>query len=178
MPETPIENCEIYPRIRPVEASHIADLIRIADETNLNTWSAQNYLDELQIPESLMFRLESETNETVGFIVGRLVQGGTVEVELDVEIYNIAIIDSEQNKGLGQRLFDAFTDKCRSLDVKHMWLEVRASNQKAIKFYEQNGFEQVQSRNNFYDNPREHALLMKLDLKYEGEKMALDNLNT
>lgn len=165
MPESPIENKEIYPRIRPVEASHIGDLIRIADETNLSTWSAQNYLDELQIPESVMLRLESETNETVGFIVGRLVISGTTEIEMDIEIYNIAIIEGEQNKGLGQRLFDAFIAKCRTLKVTNIWLEVRASNQKAIRFYAQNGFGQVQSRNNFYENPREHALLMKLMLK-------------
>lgn len=165
MTESKIENSEIYPRIRSVEASHIADLIRIAEETNLSTWTAQNYLDELQIPDSIMLRLESATNQTIGFIVGRLVQGGTVETEMDTEIYNIAIVENEQNKGLGQRLFDAFAARCRETDVSNIWLEVRASNQKAIRFYEQNGFGQVQSRNNFYENPREHALLMKLMLK-------------
>src|SRR5438445_1731223 len=106
-----------------------------------------------------MLRLESEMNETIGFIVGRLVQGGTIETERDSEIYNVAIIESEQEKGLGQRLFDAFVVKCRGTGVTNIWLEVRASNQKAIRFYEQNGFELVQSRNNFYENPREHALL-------------------
>lgn len=165
MPEFTKENSEIYPRIRNVEASHIADLIRIGAETNLSTWTAQNYLDELQISDSIMLRLESATNETIGFIVGRLVQGGTVETEMDTEIYNIAIVESEQKKGLGQRLFDAFVAKCRETEISNIWLEVRASNQKAIRFYEQNGFEQVQSRNNFYENPREHALLMKLTLK-------------
>ena len=159
------ENEAIYPRIRAVEASHIGDLIRIADETNLSTWTAQNYLDELQIPESIMLRLESGGNETIGFIVGRIVQGGTVDLELDSEIYNVAVVENEQKKGLGQRLFDGFADKCIELNIGNIWLEVRASNQKAIRFYEQNGFEHIQSRNNFYENPREHALLMKLKLK-------------
>ncbi len=165
MSESAIENSEVYPRIRPVEASHIADLIRIAEETNLSTWTAQNYLDELQIPESILLRLESATNETIGFIVGRVVLGGPVEHETDTEIYNVAIVESEQKKGFGQLIFDAFVERCREIDVANIWLEVRASNQKAIRFYEQNGFERVQSRNNFYENPREHALLMKLMLK-------------
>ena len=159
------DNKEDYPRIRPVEASHIADLIRISDDTNLSMWTAQNYLDELQIPEAIMLRLESETNETIGFIVGRIVQGGTVEIQMDTEIYNIAVIENEQEKGFGQQLFAAFTARCRDIGACNIWLEVRASNQKAISFYERNGFEQVQSRNNFYENPREHALLMKLVLK-------------
>ena len=165
MLETPIENSQVYPRIRPVEAPHIADLIRIADETNLSVWTAQNYLDELQIPDSIMLRLESATNETIGFIVGRIVQGGAIETAMDAEIYNVAIVDSEQKKGLGQRLFDVFVAGCLEIGVDNIWLEVRASNQKAIRFYKQNGFVQVQSRNNFYENPREHALLMKLELR-------------
>ena len=165
MSESSLENKEIYPRIRPVEASHISDLIRIADQTNLSAWTAQNYLDELQITDSIMLRLESAANKTIGFIVGRIVQGGTIETAIDAEIYNVAIVESEQKKGLGQRLFDAFVVKCRQIGVGNIWLEVRASNQKAIRFYEQNGFGHVQSRNNFYENPREHALLMKLLLK-------------
>lgn len=152
-------------RIRPVDSSHIADLIRIADETNLSTWSAQNYLDEFQMPGSIMLRLESELNVTIGFVVGRIVDGGVVETEHQAEIYNIAIDKSEQGKGFGQLLFDAFIEKCNEQNVTSVWLEVRESNEKAIGFYKSNGFEHVQSRNNFYDNPREAALLMKLVLK-------------
>lgn len=153
-----------YPRIRPVEAKHISELIRIAEETNLSAWSSQNYLDEQQIPESIMLRLESDTNETIGFIVGRTVLSAAAKAEMDAEIYNIAVIASHQHTGLGQQLFDAFAAKCREINVSNIWLEVRASNQKAIAFYERNGFEHVQSRNNFYENPREHALLMRLSL--------------
>ncbi|MBK8304353.1 MAG: ribosomal protein S18-alanine N-acetyltransferase [Chloracidobacterium sp.] len=152
-------------RIRPVDRSHIADLIRIADETNLSAWSAQNYLDEFQMPGSIMLRLESELNVTIGFVVGRIVEGGVVETEQQAEIYNIAIEKSEQGNGFGQLLLDAFIEKCRQYNVTSIWLEVRESNEKAIGFYKTNGFEHVQSRNNFYDNPREAALLMKLILK-------------
>jgi ribosomal protein S18 acetylase RimI-like enzyme len=42
---------------------------------------------------------------------------------------------------------------------------VRESNRKAIAFYEKNGFESVQTRRHFYNDPREHAILMKLTLK-------------
>ncbi|HRI04958.1 MAG TPA: ribosomal protein S18-alanine N-acetyltransferase [Pyrinomonadaceae bacterium] len=152
-------------RIRPVDSSHIADLIRIADETNLSAWTAQNYLDEFQMPGSIMLRLESALNVTIGFVVGRIVEGGVVESEQQAEIYNIAIDKSEQGKGFGQLLFDAFIEKCNEQNVTSVWLEVRESNEKAIGFYKSNGFEHVQSRNNFYDNPREAALLMKLVLK-------------
>jgi len=153
------------PRIRPVDSSHIADLIRIADETNLSAWTAQNYLDEFQMPGSIMLRLESDLNVTIGFVVGRIVEGGVLETEKQAEIYNIAIDKSEQGKGFGQLLFDAFIAKCAEHKVTSVWLEVRESNEKAIGFYKTNGFEHVQTRDNFYNNPREAALLMKLILK-------------
>lgn len=152
-------------RIRQVDRSHIGDLIWIADETELSPWSAQNYLDEFQISGSIMLRLESEQNVTIGFVVGRIVEGGVVEAEPQAEIYNIAVQEAEQGKGFGQMLFDAFIAKCEENDVSSVWLEVRESNVKAIGFYKSNGFEQVQTRNNFYNNPREAALLMKLVLK-------------
>ena len=151
-------------RIRPIERSNIAELIEIARQTNLSPWSAQNYLDELQISGSIMLRLETEPRETIGFVVGRVIEGA-IEHETQAEIYNIAIVESHQRRGLGQILFDEFTQKCREKYVASLWLEVRESNQKAIDFYQKNGFDPVQTRPNFYENPREHAILMRLILK-------------
>ena len=148
--------------IREVTAAHIAELIRIAGETNLSHWSAASYLDEMKNPSSIMFRLVSETNQTIGFIVGRLINGGETETVVEAEIYNIAVIEAEQRKTHGQHLLDHFLNECRSKHVKNIWLEVRESNSKAIALYERNGFEPVQTRNHFYDNPREHAILMRL----------------
>lgn len=150
--------------IRPVRPSHIADLMRIAEETHLSFWSAQNYLDELKNGDGILMRLKSDSNATIGFVVGRIVLGGLADIEMDAEIYNIAVIPSEQNKGYGQMLFDAFAAVCRERNVRKIWLEVRESNAPAIRFYEKNGFKRVQTRNHFYDNPREHALLMKSEL--------------
>ena len=53
---------------------------------------------------------------------------------------------------------------CRERRVENIWLEVRESNTRAIVFYTRNGFERVQTRTNFYENPREHAILMRLRL--------------
>ena len=159
------ENQSDAHRIRPVEAAHVCDLIRIADETNLSHWSAQSYLDEMKNPDAVMLRLVAEDNSTIGFVVGRFVIGGDLETRVDAEIYNIAVTETKQRAGRGQLLFDAFASACREKEAANIWLEVRESNDKAITFYEKNRFERVQTRNHFYENPREHALLMKLTLK-------------
>lgn len=152
-------------RIRPVEAAQIADLMRIGEETNLSPWTAQHYLEEIKNPASITLRMVDENNTTVGFIVGRLVAGGEIEQRKDAEIYNIGVDGIHQGKGFGQLLLNAFAAECRDRMVENIWLEVRESNKKAIAFYEKNGFTHIQTRSNFYENPREHALLMRLILK-------------
>jgi len=152
-------------RIRPVEASQIAELIRIAEETNLSEWSAQSYLDEMKNPDATMLSLVGADNSTLGFIVGRFVMGGEIETLVDAEIYNIAIAESHQQKGFGQLIFNAFVAACEAKQTSNIWLEVRESNEKAIAFYEKNGFCRIQTRPFFYEDPREHAILMKLKLK-------------
>ncbi len=152
-------------RIRPVTSSHIAGLIRLGSEANLNPWSAQNYLDELQTPNSIMLVLEAQNARPIGFIVGRIVASSTYEDSFDAEIYNVAVAETHRRMGFGQLLFDNFLENCATHDVRSVWLEVRESNREAIDFYTRNGFEPVQKRNYFYENPREHAVLMRLLLK-------------
>jgi [ribosomal protein S18]-alanine N-acetyltransferase len=152
-------------RIRNVDAANIADLIRIGEETNLSHWSAESYLDELKNPLAIMLRLVNDLNETVGFVVGRIIMGGAIETGLEAEIYNIAIAKDHHGLGRGQMLFDAFRSESLIKNATNIWLEVRESNNKAIGFYEKNGFARIQTRNHFYENPREHAVLMKLEMK-------------
>jgi ribosomal-protein-alanine N-acetyltransferase len=165
MSRTAPEQCEDS-RIRPVEASHIADLMRIGEETNLSPWSAQSYLEEMKNPDAVILRMVNTENATIGFVVGRLIPAGETEPRTDAEIYNIAVVSHEQRRGCGQTLFEAFRHRCVLRNAANIWLEVRESNQPAIRFYEKNGFEQVQSRNHFYENPREHAILMRLRLAH------------
>ena len=153
-------------RVGSIRASHIADLIRLGEETSLSPWTANNYLAELQNPRAIMLRLAGDDNSTCGFIVGRLVSGRETVTRPDAEIYNIAVRPDLQGQGYGQILFDGFADACREKLVTNIWLEVRESNHKAIRFYQKNGFLKVQSRPSFYENPRENALLMKLALDY------------
>lgn len=151
-------------RIRNIEASHIGSLITLGKETNLSPWTAQGYIDELKNERSIMLRLESGDNNTIGFIVGRLVIASNDELAVDAEIYNIAVDRSAQRKGNGQLLLDEFLKKCLQSFVRRVWLEVRETNSKAIAFYKRNGFTTITTRKHFYTDPCENALLMRLVL--------------
>lgn len=154
----------VAPRVRRIESSHIADLIRIAELTNLNRWTAAHYLDELKNPLAIMLRLESDEGFTVGFIIGRVVAAVDNDTSVDAEIYNIGVDPDEQRFGCGQVLIEAFFDVCRDKQVRSIWLEVRETNAPAVGLYTKNGFTAISIRRDFYSDPRENGILMRCDL--------------
>lgn len=80
----------------------------------------------------------------------------------EVTLNNIAVIESERSKGAGTLLMREALSRFSGCDF--ITLEVRASNDGAIRFYKRFGFVQVGKRKNFYDKPVEDALLMTVAL--------------
>ncbi|MBP5288703.1 MAG: ribosomal protein S18-alanine N-acetyltransferase [Clostridia bacterium] len=80
------------------------------------------------------------------------------------EIANLATDPGARRKGIASRLLTAAEEQAVSRGGKALFLEVRASNQKAISLYEKNGYQAVGRRKNFYQFPTEDALLYRKDL--------------
>ena len=76
------------------------------------------------------------------------------------EILAIATIEEYRNKGIAQELLD-------KIKIKDIFLEVRESNQVAINFYKKNKFNQISIRKNYYSEPNENAIIMKLEVNNE-----------
>jgi ribosomal-protein-alanine N-acetyltransferase len=94
---------------------------------------------------------------------GRVV--GYTGVELSVlggeaDIVNLAVDPACRRQGVGRRLLTAATDYCRRRGVALVWLRVRASNRGARAFYRRGGFQTVGRFRDYYDLPREDAILM------------------
>ena len=76
------------------------------------------------------------------------------------EILAIATIEKYRNKGIAQELLD-------KIKTKDIFLEVRESNQVAINFYKKNKFKEISVRKNYYSEPNENAIIMKLEVNNE-----------
>lgn len=152
-------------RIRPLDSSSIGEVIALAEISALSPWTAQNYLDEIKMPGSIMLIIESSDRHMLGFIVGRIVPSSDDPDSTDAEIYNIAIEPGSRRKGIGMSLMNEFLTRARESQVRSVWLEVRESNEAAIEFYESFEFETTASRPAFYRDPVEAAVLMRLDIK-------------
>ena len=80
------------------------------------------------------------------------------------EIARIAVDEKVRRQGVGRGLLDFVCECCKIKNVHRLLLDVRESNESARRFYEQYGFAVDGVRKNFYDQPKENAVLMSKNI--------------
>ena len=78
----------------------------------------------------------------------------------EADITNVAVLPSHRKKGIAGKLLKQLLEEAKKQNLHSIYLEVRASNIAAVTLYEHAGFKEVGQRKNYYDNPREDAILM------------------
>lgn len=81
----------------------------------------------------------------------------------DGEIMNVAVREDRRRQGCARRLLEELFICSGERGIRRFTLEVREGNLPAIRLYESLGFVTQGVRKNFYDNPRENALIMWRD---------------
>lgn len=117
-------------------------------------WSEALFRDALDNPAVVILLAEGEDGAVLGYAVLSVVLD---EGNLD----NIAVAPDCRRRGVADALLGAITGFGRE-HLSVLMLEVRASNAPAIALYEKHGFVAVGRRKNYYDAPREDAVLMNL----------------
>lgn len=82
----------------------------------------------------------------------------------EAEIARIAVSETARRRGIGKGLLDYACEQCRAQNIVRLLLDVRESNEGAIAFYKKHGFQTDGIRKNFYELPKENAVLMSLQL--------------
>lgn len=117
-------------------------------------WSEATVLSEIRNPLNDFFGAFIE-GEFAGYIGGQTVCEET-------SIFNIAVLPSFRRKGIAKALIENFIAAVRQKGSEQIFLEVRTSNLAAISLYEKNGFVFYGIRKDYYDDPKENAILMRL----------------
>ena len=83
-------------------------------------------------------------------------------------IDNVAVEPDARRHGVASALLDVF---CRfgQANLAFLTLEVRASNAPAIALYEKHGFVRAGLRKNYYQAPREDAVIMTKEFEHGTE---------
>jgi ribosomal-protein-alanine N-acetyltransferase len=78
------------------------------------------------------------------------------------QIYNVAVAEEYRNRKIGESMMKELLNRGRKAGLCAFTLEVRKSNQSALRLYEKLGFETAGIRKNFYELPTEDAVIMWL----------------
>ncbi len=142
-------------KIIDFEEKYIDEVVNIEEESFSDAWSKEMFLMEL-VPRGFIFYLCLDDERVVGYLIARHILD-------EVDILNLAIESSSRRKKLAATLLEKLFDDVDGIRLYS--LEVRKSNTPAIRLYEKYGFEQVRIRKNYYESPREDAIVMMKILK-------------
>ena len=129
-------------------------VLAIEDASFNNPTTREWYEGELQRPEvCFIYVLRTPEYRVAAFCALWLVVD-------QVHINNLAVLPELRGRGLGIQLLEAVIVEAAHLGATLLTLEVRASNQPALRLYARAGFERTGLRKNYYTNPIEDALIL------------------
>ena len=101
------------------------------------------------------FLVAVKHHKIIGFIVGAKTDSRTARILMMV------VSEKQRRKSIGSTLLNRFLKEISMQKVKCVYLEVKTSNTKAIRFYKKHGFVIVDTILKFYQNG-EDAYTMRL----------------
>jgi ribosomal-protein-alanine acetyltransferase len=132
-----------------IRAATEADVPAIAEiqasAPEASQWSPRDYL-------AYDCRVAERDSLVLGFLVVRALAGQ------EWEILNLAVAPSVRRQGVGRSLVSDLLSRCSG----EFFLEVRESNESARRFYARLGFKMITKRLQYYSNPPDSAIVMKL----------------
>lgn len=133
------------------DADEVAKLLAEAPEATL--WS-ETELRKIRELSEVTALVSIAGDRISGIVMGR-------KVADEAEILNLAVRREERRKGEGRRLVGKLLEGYRLEEVSRVFLEVREANEPAISFYERLGFSLTGRRKDYYQGPKEDALVME-----------------
>jgi [ribosomal protein S18]-alanine N-acetyltransferase len=142
-------------RIRRLDLSDLDAVERIEQRAYPTPWSRSMFASELAKPASICLG-GFEGEELVGYVINsRYVDAW--------HVMNVAVDPSVRRRGVATALLERLFELTQDDERRGYTLEVRISNESAIRLYERLGFEPRGIRRGYYTDNREDALIMWRD---------------
>jgi [ribosomal protein S18]-alanine N-acetyltransferase len=142
---------------RRLELRDLNAIETIERESYPTPWSRSMFAGELAKPSSISLgAFEPETGELLGYlIISRYVDAW--------HVMNLAVASEYRRRRIAATLLERLFELTSGEGRRGYTLEVRVSNEVAIKLYEQAGFKARGIRRGYYTDNREDALIMWRD---------------
>ena len=141
-------------QIVPMNADHLEDLEKLERICFSRPWSRKMLAEELENQcAAFLVAQDSITQQVMGY-------AGLLVMADEGYITNVAVFPEFRRQGVAAKLIAVFENFARGNKLAFLTLEVRPSNTAAIALYKGFGFEEVGRRKNYYDLPKEDALIL------------------
>ena len=138
--------------VRRMAIEDLKQVCAIENATFSMPWSYQSFLDSLNKKNNI-YLVAEENNIILGYC-------GVWVIEKEGQINNIAVKEEYRNQGVGNQILQFLLKEGKNEEIEQFTLEVRKSNVNAISLYKKLGFLNLGIRPNFYEKPREDAVIM------------------
>jgi len=140
-------------RIAPLRRRHLPTVIQIEEANYPRPWTSTVFLSELAQRRSRRYTIATIGPLIVGF-------SGLMVVKEDGHITTLTVDPAWHHRSIGTVLLLDQARAAPNLGVRHLTLEVRASNAPAQALYQRFGFAPVGVRRNYYPETGEDAIVM------------------
>lgn len=137
--------------------SHVPQIAALEAATFSAPWDEASIRAELDNPLALWLVAQDEARAVLGYV-------GSQTCFEDADILNVCVAPAARRRGVAEGLMGELEARLIQKGVELITLEVRASNEAAIRLYEKLGYTQVGVRKGYYEKPREDALIMQKEL--------------
>ncbi|MBF0558054.1 MAG: ribosomal protein S18-alanine N-acetyltransferase [Nitrospirae bacterium] len=149
--------------IREMSTDDMPQVLEIENSSYTMPWSETSFLSEIYSRHSIT-RVAEFDGKIVSYICIK-------KVSDEGHLLNLTVHPDYRRRGIARMLFNDALGDLLANDCRFMYLEVRVSNNGAIKMYTDMDFKVVGTRKDYYIRPTENALIMMLELK-KDEKVS------
>jgi ribosomal-protein-alanine N-acetyltransferase len=149
-------------RIVTMTSSDLTWVAKVERESFADPWSRALFESELEEREQNYPRIALHRGERAGYMISWFVAD-------EVHLGNIAVAPEWRGHGIADALLDDLIREGKLRDSSYIVLEVRESNEAAIRLYQRYGFDVMAVRRGYYQNNGEDALIMIRMLREPAE---------
>lgn len=160
-------NNELEVQFEPLTVDWLDRVMPVEQAVYAHPWSLASFTDAIKTG----YQMQVLTLAAAGSLENPPILGYFVAMQgyEEVHLLNITVAPDYQGQGWARVMLDALAVWSRGQAANWLWLEVRASNARALKVYQDHGYRLVSVRKDYYpaasmSHGREDAIVMSLQL--------------
>ena len=144
--------------IIPMTSAHLDQVAEIEKLCFSDPWSRRMLSEHLENECAATLVATTPSGTILGY-------AGLLVILDEGYITNVAVLPEYRRQGIAGELLGVFRRFAEGNKLAFLTLEVRESNAAARALYAKYGYNEVGVRKNYYDHPKENAIIMTLEFE-------------